>query len=370
MYLHITIIGSVLLRNLIIYHLMGFKYIEMNTNDFDYFLPKSLIAQNPIEPRDHSKLMILDRGKNDIEHKSFYDFPNYLNPGDVLVFNNTRVIPARVFGKSKSSSKDVELLLLNEEKDNTWKALVKPGKRMKIGDVFYVKSKLDSDILGEILDIDDEGIRTVRFEGEYDLENIGEIPLPPYISKKIQDTNRYQTVYSKYEGSVAAPTAGLHFTHELLQLLNDQGIKLAYVTLHVGIGTFKPVVVDNVSEHKMHSEWWELNQETSDIINNAKLNGNRVISVGTTSARLLEHAATNQKSNLLKPDSGWADIFIYPGYEFKIIDALLTNFHLPKSTLLMLISAFYDKDTIFQAYEEAIKSEYRFYSFGDAMFIV
>lgn len=349
---------------------MSFKYIEMNTNDFDYFLPKSHIAQSPIEPRDHSKLMVLNRRKNEILHKSFYDLPNYLKTGDVLVFNNTRVIPARVFGKSKPSNKDVELLLLHEEKDKTWKALVKPGKRMKIGDVFYVKSKLGNDILGKILDIDGEGIRTVKFEGEYELDAIGEIPLPPYINKKIQDTNRYQTVYSKYEGSVAAPTAGLHFTHELLQLLNDEGIKLAYVTLHVGIGTFRPVSVDNISEHKMHSEWWELNQKTVDIINNAKMNGNRIVSVGTTSARLLEHAATDQKSNLLKSGSGWADIFIYPGYEFKIVDALLTNFHLPKSTLLMLISAFYDKEAIFQAYEEAIKSEYRFYSFGDAMFIV
>ena len=349
---------------------MSFKYIEMNTNDFDYFLPKSHIAQSPIEPRDHSKLMVLNRRKNEILHKSFYDLPNYLKTGDVLVFNNTRVIPARVFGKSKPSNKDVELLLLHEEKDKTWKALVKPGKRMKIGDVFYVKSKLGNDILGKILHIDGEGIRTVKFEGEYELDAIGEIPLPPYINKKIQDTNRYQTVYSKYEGSVAAPTAGLHFTHELLQLLNDEGIKLAYVTLHVGIGTFRPVSVDNISEHKMHSEWWELNQKTVDIINNAKMNGNRIVSVGTTSARLLEHAATDQKSNLLKSGSGWADIFIYPGYEFKIVDALLTNFHLPKSTLLVLVSSFLGYELTKKCYEIAVKEKFHFFSYGDAMLIL
>ena len=342
----------------------------MNTNDFDYFLPKSLIAQEPIKCRDHSRLMVLDKGTNKIKDKFFYDLPDYLKPGDVLVFNDTKVIPARIYGRAIKSNKDVELLLLSKGKDGTWKALVKPGKRMKIGDTFSINSKLGNNVEGEILDIEDDGIRIVRLSGDYELENIGELPLPPYINAKIPDPNRYQTVYSKYDGSVAAPTAGLHFTNELLERLTDLGIKLAYVTLHVGIGTFKPVAVDNVNDHKMHSEWWELNEEAVNVINDAKVNGNRIISVGTTSARLLEHASTKQSSKYLKADSGWADIFIYPGYEFKIIDGLITNFHLPKSTLLMLISAFASRDFIFDAYRRAIESEYRFYSFGDAMFIM
>jgi S-adenosylmethionine:tRNA ribosyltransferase-isomerase len=342
----------------------------MNTNDFDYFLPKSLIAQNPIEPRDHSKLMLVNRKSSTVSHGFFYDLPDYLIEGDVLVFNNTKVIPARIYGLSEKSNAHIELLLLSREEKGTWKALVKPGKRMRIGDSFKVISKKGNTINGEVLDIYDDGSRLIDLSGIYELEDIGEIPLPPYIHKKIEDPNRYQTVYSKYDGSIAAPTAGLHFTNELLQKLTDLGVKFAYVTLHVGVGTFKPVSVDNIQDHKMHSEWWKLSNKAANIINDAKMNSNRIISVGTTSARLLEHVATKQNSKYVKADSGWADIFIRPGYEFKMVDGLITNFHLPKSTLLMLISAFSSKDIIFNAYNVAIESDYRFYSFGDAMFII
>ncbi len=335
----------------------------MKTSDFYFDLPEGYIAQKPLKKRDESKLMVIKKEGN-IEHKKFYDILDLLNEGDVLVMNNTKVLPARIYGK-KDTGAVVEFLLLNETENNIWECLVKPGKRAKIDSEFVFSDTLK----GKVVDITDEGSRIVKFETENvfmeELDKIGTMPLPPYITEKLDDQSRYQTVYSEHLGSAAAPTAGLHFTDELLEKIKDKGVKIAYITLHVGLGTFRPVKVDDVLNHKMHSEYYFIDKENADIINDK--NNNRIISVGTTSTRTLE--AVMSKYNEIKPCSGWTDIFIYPGYKFKIVDSLITNFHLPESTLIMLVSAFSSKDIILNAYNTAIKENYRFFSFGDAMFI-
>lgn len=340
----------------------------MKTDDFDYELPERLIAQTPLEKRDASKLMILDKKTGKIEHKHFNDILDYLLPGDVLVFNDTKVIPARLIGIKEETNAIIEILLLHEFKKNTWECLVKPAKRVKIGTIISFGNGI---LKAKCISILDEGIR--HFELIYDgilyeiLDKLGEMPLPPYIHQKLQDKNRYQTVYAKNEGSAAAPTAGLHFTKELMKKIEEKGIKLVYITLHVGLGTFRPVNVEDVTKHIMHSERYYMSEKTADILNNAKQNHQRIISVGTTSTRTLE--TIMGLYGTFKPCSGNTSIFIYPGYEFKAIDGLITNFHLPKSTLIMLVSAFASKEMILQAYKEAVKNEYRFFSFGDSMFI-
>lgn len=340
----------------------------MELKDFHFELPEELIAQEPIEKRDMSRLLVLDKNSGEIRHRSFRDILEYLHKGDCLVLNNTRVIPARLFGVKKDSLGSIEFLLLNRKGKDIWEVILRPGKKAKPGAIFIFG---DGELEGEILEVLEGGNRLVRFryEGIFEevLDRLGNIPLPPYIKKQLEDKERYQTVYSKYEGSAAAPTAGLHFTEELLQQLRDAGINTAFVTLHVGLGTFRPVKVEKIEEHKMHSEYYELDAENADIINNAKKNGGRVICVGTTSTRTLE--SIMQKRGMLQEDSGWTDIFIYPGYNFKITDGLITNFHLPESTLLMLVSALAGKDHIMQAYKEAVEERYRFFSFGDAMLI-
>lgn len=341
----------------------------MNLKDFYYDLPEELIAQEPIINRDMSRLLVLDKNNGEIRHRSFRDILEYLKEGDCLVLNNTRVIPARLFGVKKDSLGSIEFLLLNRRDKDIWEVILRPGKKAKPGAVFLFG---DGELEGEILEVLDDGNRLVRFhyKGIFEeiLDRLGNIPLPPYIKKKLEDKERYQTVYSKHEGSAAAPTAGLHFTRELLQQINTMGIKTAYVTLHVGLGTFRPVKADNIEEHKMHSEYYELNAENANIINNARNNGGRVICVGTTSTRTLE--SIMQKRGALREDCGWTDIFIYPGYKFLITDGLVTNFHLPESTLLMLVSAMAGKDNIMRAYNEAVMERYRFFSFGDAMLII
>lgn len=339
----------------------------METKDFDYDLDPSFIAQHPEEKRTESKLMILNRKDNTIEHKHFYDIIDYLNPGDCLVVNNSRVIPARLYGHRKDREEMIEVFLLKNVEDKKWECLVKPGKKMKMDTEIIFSEKLKAKVIG----ITDEGHRILdmQFDGIFNeiLEEIGNIPLPPYITEKLEDKSKYQTVYAKHDGSVAAPTAGLHFTKELLEKIKEKGIKIAYVTLHVGLGTFKPVSDDKIENHKMHSEYYVLDKENSDIINETRKNNGRVIAVGTTSVRTLESIAS--KYGEIRPDNDWTEIFIYPGYEFKIIDAMITNFHLPKSTLIMLVSSFYDRGNILKAYEEAKSNNYRFFSFGDAMFI-
>lgn len=339
----------------------------METKDFDYDLDPSFIAQHPEEKRAESKLMILNRKDKTIEHKHFYDIIDYLNPGDCLVVNNSRVIPARLFGHRKNREEMIEVFLLKNVDEKKWECLVKPGKKMKMDTVIIFGEKLKAKVIG----ITEEGHRILdmQYEGIFNeiLEEIGNIPLPPYITEKLEDTSKYQTVYAKYDGSVAAPTAGLHFTNELLDKIREKGVKIAYVTLHVGLGTFKPVSDEKIENHKMHSEYYVLDRENSDIINETKINNGRVIAVGTTSVRTLESIAS--KYGEIKPDSDWTEIFIFPGYKFKIIDAMITNFHLPKSTLIMLVSSFYNRENILQAYEEAKLNNYRFFSFGDAMFI-
>lgn len=340
----------------------------MNTKDFYYDLPKEFIAQTPIKERTHSKLMVLDRAEHTIEHRHFYDITEYLKPGDCLVMNNTRVIPARLYGAKEGSGGKIEFLLLKRIDINTWEVILRPGKKAKVGSRFEFGGGL---LKAEVLKIIEDGNRIVRFEfdgiWEELLDRLGEMPLPPYISEKLEDKERYQTVYSKIEGSAAAPTAGLHFTNELLEKIRGMGVKTAFVTLHVGLGTFRPVSVENVEEHKMHTEFYSVSEEAADTVNETKKRGGRIIAVGTTSVRTLESVA--DESGILKPCSGETGIFIYPGYKFKCVDALITNFHLPESTLLMLISAFYNKEDIFKAYKEAIDEKYRFFSFGDAMFI-
>ncbi len=339
----------------------------MNTNDFNYELDPSFIAQHPEDKRSESKLMVLDRENNTIEHKHFYDIIDYLNPGDVLVVNNSRVIPARLYGSREGKEESIEVLLLKNIKDNKWECLVRPGRKMKISTKIVFSDKLS----GLVVDITEEGHRILEFEYEgifnEILEEIGNMPLPPYITERLEDKSKYQTVYAKLDGSVAAPTAGLHFTEELLEKIREKGINIAYVTLHVGLGTFKPVSDDKIENHKMHSEYYILDTQNYEIIKNAKDNGGKVIAVGTTSIRTLESIAS--KFGELKPDADWTDIFIYPGYEFKVVDNLITNFHLPKSTLIMLVSSLYDRERILEAYEEAKKNNYRFFSFGDAMLI-
>ena len=340
----------------------------MRTDDFDYYLPEELIAQVPLANRDDSKLMILDRNTGKIEHEIFHNIINYLDQDDVLVLNDTKVMPARIIGEKSDTKAIIELLLLKNIKDDTWEVLAKPAKRIKVGTVI---SFGNGTLLAECSKIGEEGIREVTFK--YDgifyeiLDKLGTMPLPPYIKEKLTDKDRYQTVYAKNIGSAAAPTAGLHFTKELLDRILAKGVKICYITLHVGLGTFRPVNVEDVTKHKMHSEFYSMSKEVADILNKAKEQGKRIISVGTTSTRTLETIMT--KYGTFKEASGWTDIFIYPGYEFKAIDAQITNFHLPKSTLIMLVSAFASKEIILNAYEEAVKNKYRFFSFGDSMFI-
>ena len=342
----------------------------MKTSDFDYNLPQDLIAQSPAEPRDHSRLLVLDRNTGEIEHRRFYDIVGYLNQGDVLVFNDSRVIPARMYGSLVDTGSKIELLLLTQNSTTGWKALVKPGRRMRKGARFLINGTDDKRAVGTVRDQYPDGSREIEFESKLDFEYFGSLPLPPYIRETTAPSERYQTVYAENEGSIAAPTAGLHFTRELLNRISEKGVFLEFVTLHVGWDSFRPLKTEDPSEHKMHSEYWELTAQVSDRINLAKGEGRRVISVGTTAVRLLENAASNNLSPTLNPGSGWADIFIKPGYEFRVVDSLITNFHLPKSTLLMLTSALAGRENILSAYKEAVDNQYRFYSFGDAMFIV
>ena len=340
----------------------------MKVTEFDYELPEELIAQTPIEKRDESRLMVLNRKEHTIEHKTFKDIIDYLEPGDCLVRNNTKVIPARIYGK-KETGANIEFLLLNNIEGDIWETIVRPGNKLHIGTKVIFGDGL---LKAEILDTMPGGTRKVLFtyEGIFNeiLDKIGLMPLPPYIHKELKEKDRYQTVYAKYEGSAAAPTAGLHFTKELLEKIEQKGIEIANVTLHVGIGTFRPVKEDTVEEHEMHSENFYIKQEDCDKINKAKKNGKRVIAVGTTSCRVLETIA-NPEDGTVEPIESDTQIFIYPGYKFKCIDGLITNFHLPQSTLLMLVSALAGKDYIMKAYKEAVKEKYKFFSFGDAMFI-
>ena len=340
----------------------------MKTSDFYYDLPERLIAQDPLLKRSDSRLMLLDKNTGEIEHSVFNKLPEYLKPGDCLVINNTKVIPARLIGKKEGTGGAVEILLLKRISDDVWETLVKPGKKLRTG----ARVSFGGGILkAEIMDVLEDGNRHVKFE--YDgifeevLNELGEMPLPPYITHKLEDKNRYQTVYAKYEGSAAAPTAGLHFTSELLETIKNMVINIASVTLHVGLGTFRPVKVDDVTKHHMHTEFYSVTREAADMINETKAKGGRIICVGTTSCRTVE--SCSDENGIVYPGQGNTDIFIYPGYKFKVLDALITNFHLPESTLLMLVSALAGKDNIMHAYEIAVKEEYRFFSFGDAMFI-
>lgn len=340
----------------------------MDVKAFDYDLPEELIAQDPLEDRSSSRLMVLDKKTGEIEHKIFRDVVDYLQPGDCLVLNNTKVIPARLFGVKEGTEAKIEILLLKRKENDIWETLVKPGKKCKPG----VKISFGEGLLtGEVLEVVEDGNRLIQFhyDGIFEeiLDQLGQMPLPPYITHQLKDKNRYQTVYAKYDGSAAAPTAGLHFTPELLQQIRDMGVEIAEVTLHVGLGTFRPVKVDTIEEHHMHSEFYRIEQSEADKINRAKANGHRVIAVGTTSTRTLESAA--EEDGTLREKSGWTDIFIYPGYKFKVIDALITNFHLPQSTLVMLVSALAGREHILDAYKKAVEEKYRFFSFGDAMLI-
>ena len=339
----------------------------MNLKDFDFNLPEELIAQHPIEKRDMSRLLVLDKKTGELEHRIFKDILEYLNEGDCLVLNDTKVIPARLIGEKEGSGGKIEFVLLKRIEQDDWEVILRPGKKAKPGARFVFGNGI---LTAEIIDILDEGNRRVRFfyDGVFEqiLDKVGMMPLPPYITEKLEDKARYQTVYAKYNGSAAAPTAGLHFTNELLEAIRAKGINIAYVTLHVGLGTFRPVKVTNIEEHIMHSESYTISQHTCDIINETKKRGNNVIAVGTTSCRVLETAG---KSGDLSEQSGNTDIFIYPGYQFKIIDKLITNFHLPESTLIMLVSALAGRDNVLNAYNTAVKERYRFFSFGDAMFI-
>lgn len=339
----------------------------MNVSEFNYNLPEELIAQTPLEKRDESRLMVLNRKTETIEHKKFKNIIDYLNPGDCLVRNNTKVLPARIYGNKETGAK-IEFLLLNNIEGDIWETIVRPGNKLHIGtNVIFGEGKL----IAEILDIMPGGTRKVKFtyEGIFNeiLDEIGLMPLPPYIHEELKENDRYQTVYAKYNGSAAAPTAGLHFTPELLKQIEEKGVKIANVTLHVGIGTFRPVKEEKVENHEMHSEHYYIKQEDAEIINETKKNGGRVIAVGTTSCRVLETVA--DENGMVKETEGDTKIFIYPGYKFKCLDALITNFHLPQSTLLMLVSSLAGKEYIMKAYEEAVKEKYRFFSFGDAMFI-
>lgn len=340
----------------------------MKLSDFKYDLPEELIAQDPLEDRSGSRLMQVDKQTGEITHSVFRDIIEYLNPGDCLVINDTKVIPARLFGTKEGTEAKIEVLLLKRKADDIWEVLVKPGKKAKPGTRIQFGDGL---LTGTVVDIVEDGNRLIQFEykGIFEeiLDKLGQMPLPPYITHQLKDKNRYQTVYAKHEGSAAAPTAGLHFTNELLEKIEQKGVSIAHVTLHVGLGTFRPVKVENVTEHHMHSEFYQIEQSEADKINSAKKNGGRIISVGTTSCRTLESASL--EDGTIQAKSGWTEIFIYPGYQFRIIDCLITNFHLPESTLLMLVSALAGRDHMLNAYETAVAEHYRFFSFGDAMFI-
>lgn len=368
----------------------------MDVKDFYYDLPQELIAQDPLEDRSSSRLLVLHKESGELEHTNFKHIIDYLKPEDCLVINNTKVIPARLFGEREGTQAKIEILLLKRKENDIWETLVKPGKKAKPGTRIIFGGGL---LVGEVLEVVEDGNRLIQFsyEGIFEeiLDQLGQMPLPPYITHQLQDKNRYQTVYAKYDGSAAAPTAGLHFTPELLAQIREKGIRIAEVTLHVGLGTFRPVKVENVQEHHMHSEFFQIDETAADIINETKRNGGRVICVGTTSCRTIEsaaallqkeqeagyHADSNDKQTAergtdnvrpqeyLRPCSGWTDIFIYPGYQFKVLDALITNFHLPESTLVMLVSALAGREQIMHAYETAVQEKYRFFSFGDAMFI-
>lgn len=340
---------------------------KLSTDMFDYELPKEFIAQTPVEPRDHSRLLVYNRQTDSIQHRHFYNLPEYLRAGDVLVINETRVLPARLMGRRETGG-IIELLLLNRREKDIWETLARPGRRIRPGERLIFSEKLSADVL-RILE---DGGRLVRFnyEGIFEeiLDELGQMPLPPYITERLEDKERYQTVYSKENGSAAAPTAGLHFTPELLEVIKGMGVKIVPVLLHVGLGTFRPVKVADVSQHKMHSEYYSVSAQAAQSINEAKAAGGRIISVGTTSTRVLETACG--EDGLIKAQSGWTDIFIYPGYKFKCVDCLITNFHLPQSTLLMLVSALCSREKILEIYEEAKREKYRFFSFGDAMLIL
>ena len=341
---------------------------ELKKSDFYFDLPQELIAQDPLEDRSSSRLLVLDKETGEMEHRVFHDIVEYLHEGDCLVLNNTKVIPARLMGTKKDTGATIEVLLLKRRENDIWETLVKPGKKAKPGTVITFGEGL---LTGTVVDIVDEGNRLIRFsyEGIFEevLDKLGEMPLPPYITQKLQDKNRYQTVYAKYEGSAAAPTAGLHFTKELLAQVEEKGVKIAYVTLHVGLGTFRPVKEENVLEHHMHSEFYQVTPEAAKLINDTKAAGGRVICVGTTSCRTIESAA--DQNGVVQAGCGDTEIFIYPGYQFKVLDNLITNFHLPESTLIMLISALAGREHVLHAYETAVEMKYRFFSFGDAMFI-
>jgi len=340
----------------------------VKVKDFDFYLPEELIAQHPMEKRDESRLMVVDRISGHIEHKIFKDILGYFNEGDCLVLNNTRVLPARLIGEKENTGGKIEFLLLKRIEGDKWETLVKPGKKAKIGARFVFGL---GELKAEVKGMGEDGSRIIEFEyeGIFEevLDKLGQMPLPPYITEKLDDKERYQTVYSKEKGSAAAPTAGLHFTKELLKDIENKGVKIAFVTLHVGLGTFRPVKVEDIEEHHMHSEYYTMSKETADIINKTKENGGKVIAVGTTSCRTLE--TIGDENGKVKETSGWTDIFMYPGYKFKIVDRLITNFHLPQSTLLMLVSAFSRRENIMNAYKEAVDEKYRFFSFGDAMFL-
>ncbi len=340
----------------------------MKKEDFYFDLPEELIAQDPLEDRSGSRLLILNKETGEVEHHVFREIVNYLNEGDCLVINDTKVLPARLIGSKIGTDAKIEVLLLKRKENDVWETLVKPGKKAKVGTRISFGDGL---LVGEVVDIVEEGNRLIHFEYEGIFEEIldqlGQMPLPPYITHQLEDKNRYQTVYAKHSGSAAAPTAGLHFTPELLQEIEDKGVQIARVTLHVGLGTFRPVKVDNILEHHMHSEFYQIEEEAAQKINHAKESGHRVICVGTTSCRTIESAA--DENGKLHATSGWTEIFIYPGYEFKVLDCLITNFHLPESTLVMLVSALAGREHVLNAYQEAVKEKYRFFSFGDAMFI-
>lgn len=340
----------------------------MKTEDFNFDLPEELIAQDPLEDRSGSRLLVLDKNTGEVQHHRFKEIVNYLNPGDCLVINDTKVIPARLIGSKVGTDAKIEVLLLKRNENDIWETLVKPGKKMKPG---AKVSFGDGLLTGEVLEVVEEGNRLIQFhyEGIFEeiLDQLGQMPLPPYITHQLQDKNRYQTVYAKHTGSAAAPTAGLHFTQEILKEVEEKGIDIARVTLHVGLGTFRPVKVDDILDHHMHSEFYQIDQEAADKINHAKESGHRVICVGTTSCRTIESAAA--ADGHMEPTSGWTEIFIYPGYQFKVLDCLLTNFHLPESTLIMLVSALAGREHVLAAYGEAVKERYRFFSFGDAMLI-
>lgn len=341
----------------------------MNLHDFYYDLPQELIAQDPLEDRSSSRLMVLNKNTGKIQHHIFKDIVKYLHKGDCLVINNTKVIPARLFGSKVGTDAKIEVLLLKRKENDVWETLVKPGKKCKVGTEISFGEGL---LVGKVIDVVEEGNRLIQFkyEGIFEeiLDKLGQMPLPPYITHRLEDKDRYQTVYATHTGSAAAPTAGLHFTKELLAQIKEKGIKIARVTLHVGLGTFRPVKVENILEHHMHSEFYVIDEEAANTINETKANGGKIVSVGTTSTRTLETVA--DETGHVRACSGWTDIFIYPGYKFKVVDRLITNFHLPESTLLMLVSALYDREKILEAYKIAVEEKYRFFSFGDAMLIL